>query len=174
MMLSIALPKGRLGDQVYEMLKCSGYSCPGFEDKNRKLIVENEEKGIRYLFVKPSDVAVYVEHHDGLGLIKGEVASIQEDLSEEAKGVLKVPHIGWNSLTIKEDEPLFKYIKQGDYVYYVHSYYGRGCVENTIASSNYDIKITGAVRNGSVYGTQFHPEKSGNVGLNILRSFNEM
>jgi len=62
-MLNIALPKGRLGDQVYEMLKSSGYSCPGFEDKNRKLIVENEEKGIRYLFVKPSDVAVYVEHN---------------------------------------------------------------------------------------------------------------
>lgn len=126
--------------------------------------------GMQLLFEKSYEYGC----HDGLGLIKGEVASIQEDLSEEAKGMLKVPHIGWNSLTIKEDEPLFKYIKQGDYVYYVHSYYGRGCVENTIASSNYDIKITGAVRNGSVYGTQFHPEKSGNVGLNILRSFNEM
>lgn len=113
--------------------------------------------------------------HKGLGLIPGEIASIEADLPvRPSGGKLKVPHIGWNSLHLKTEDPLFKYIKEGDYVYYVHSFYGKNCLENTIASSNYDIEITGAVRKGSVYGTQFHPEKSGNVGLNILRAFMEL
>ena len=113
--------------------------------------------------------------HKGLGLIPGEIASIEADLPARPAGEkLKVPHIGWNSLHLKNEDPLFKYIKEGDYVYYVHSFYGKNCLENTIASSNYDIEITGAVRRGSVYGTQFHPEKSGNVGLNILRAFMEL
>jgi len=126
--------------------------------------------GMQLLFDKSFEYG----EHEGLGLIRGEIASIEDDLSPRMKGVLKVPHIGWNSLQIKEDEPLFKNTKQGDYVYYVHSFYGRGCAENTIASSQYDITITGAVRSGSVYGTQFHPEKSGRVGLGILRAFNEI
>ena len=113
--------------------------------------------------------------HKGLGLIPGEIASIEADLPARPSGEkLKVPHIGWNSLHLKNEDPLFKYIKEGDYVYYVHSFYGKNCLENTIASSNYDIEITGAVRRGSVYGTQFHPEKSGIVGLNILRAFMEL
>lgn len=113
--------------------------------------------------------------HKGLGLIPGEIASIEADLPARPSGEkLKVPHIGWNSLHLKNEDPLFKYIKEDDYVYYVHSFYGKNCLENTIASSNYDIEITGAVRRGSVYGTQFHPEKSGNVGLNILRAFMEL
>ena len=85
-----------------------------------------------------------------------------------------MPHIGWNALSFKEDEPLFKYINQGDCVYYVHSFYGRDCSESTIATSEYGITITGAVRSGNVYGTQFHPEKSGQTGLNILRAFIDM
>lgn len=110
-----------------------------------------------------------------MGLIPGEIASIEADLPARPSGEkLKVPHIGWNSLHLKNEDPLFKYIKEGDYVYYVHSFYGKNCLENTIASSNYDIEITGTVRRGSVYGTQFHPEKSGNVGLNILRAFMEL
>lgn len=114
--------------------------------------------------------------HKGLGLIKGTVASIQEDLNEKDGNqlALKVPHIGWNKLMIKEgseNDPIFKYFKDGGYVYYVHSYYGRHCVENTIASSNYDLDIPGIVRNGSVYGMQFHPEKSGEVGLGLLKAF---
>ena len=123
--------------------------------------------GMQLLFEKSYEYG----EHEGLGLIRGEIASIAEDLNDKT---LKVPHIGWNSLSFDADEPLFKYINQGDYVYYVHSFYGRDCLENTIATSNYDITITGAVRNGSVYGTQFHPEKSGNVGLNILKAFIEL
>lgn len=113
-------------------------------------------------------------NHKGLGLIKGVIASIDEDLKEQGIEGLKVPHIGWNALSFEENEPLFKYIKQGDCVYYVHSFYGKECRDSTIAASMYGIRITGAVRNGNVYGTQFHPEKSGNVGLNILRAFMEV
>ena len=126
--------------------------------------------GMQLLFEESHEYGV----HKGLGLIKGTVASIDEDLKKQGITDLKVPHIGWNALDFKEDEPLFKYIKQGDCVYYVHSFYGRDCEESTIATSMYGIKITGAVRNGNVYGTQFHPEKSGDVGLNILRSFMEV
>lgn len=126
--------------------------------------------GMQLLFEESHEYGV----HKGLGLIKGTVASIDEDLKEQGITDLKVPHIGWNALDFKEDELLFKYIKQGDCVYYVHSFYGRDCEESTIATSMYGIKITGAVRNGSVYGTQFHPEKSGDVGLNILRAFMEV
>ena len=126
--------------------------------------------GMQLLFEESHEYGV----HKGLGLIKGTVASIDEDLKKKGITDLKVPHIGWNALDFKEDEPLFKYIKQGDCVYYVHSFYGRDCEESTIATSMYGIKITGAVRNGSVYGTQFHPEKSGDVGLNILRAFMEV
>ena len=126
--------------------------------------------GMQLLFEESHEYGV----HKGLGLIKGTVASIDEDLKKQGITDLKVPHIGWNALDFKEDEPLFKYMKQGDCVYYVHSFYGRDCEESTIATSMYGIKITGAVRNGSVYGTQFHPEKSGDVGLNILRAFMEV
>ena len=126
--------------------------------------------GMQLLFEESHEYGV----HKGLGLIKGTVASIDEDLKKQGITDLKVPHIGWNALDFKEDEPLFKYIKQGDCVYYVHSFYGRDCEESTIATSMYGIKITGAVRNGNVYGTQFHPEKSGDVGLNILRAFMEV
>lgn len=127
--------------------------------------------GMQLLFEKSYEYG----EHEGLGLIKGQIASIEEDLPKRTGSEkLKVPHIGWNSLKLKKNEPLFKYIKEGDYVYYVHSFYGKNCLENTIASSNYDIEITGVVRSGNVYGTQFHPEKSGDVGLNILRAFMEL
>ncbi len=112
--------------------------------------------------------------HKGLGLVKGVVASIDDDLKTKDIYDLKVPHIGWNALSFSQEEPLFKYIDQGDYVYYVHSFYGKQCEDSTIAYSMYGIKITGAVRNGNVYGTQFHPEKSGKVGLNILKAFMEV
>lgn len=126
--------------------------------------------GMQLLFEESHEYGV----HKGLGLIKGTVASIDEDLKKQGITDLKVPHIGWNALEFKADEPLFKYIKQDDCVYYVHSFYGRDCDESTIATSMYGIKITGAVRNGSVYGTQFHPEKSGDVGLKILKAFMEV
>ena len=112
--------------------------------------------------------------HKGLGLIKGTIASIDADLKKAGIEGLKVPHIGWNALQFDEDEPLFRYNKQGDHVYYVHSFYGTDCRESTIATSEYGVTITGAVRSGKVYGTQFHPEKSGEVGLKMLEAFMEV
>lgn len=126
--------------------------------------------GMQLLFEESHEYGV----HKGLGMIPGTIASIDTDLKAEGISGLKVPHIGWNALSFDENEPLFKYIEQGDCVYYVHSFYGKECDANTIASSEYGIKITGAVKNGKVYGTQFHPEKSGEVGLNILRAFLEV
>ena len=126
--------------------------------------------GMQLLFEESHEYGV----HKGLGMIPGTIASIDTDLKAEGINGLKVPHIGWNALSFDKDEPLFKYIEQGDCVYYVHSFYGKECDANTIASSEYGIKITGAVKNGKVYGTQFHPEKSGEVGLNILRAFLEV
>lgn len=110
------------------------------------------------------------ENHDGLSLIKGEVRSLSEDLPKS----FKVPHMGWNKLELKENEPLFKYITNGDYVYFVHSYHAVKCNLNTIATTDYKIPVTAAISSGNVYGVQFHPEKSGDVGLKILKAFNEL
>ena len=123
--------------------------------------------GMQMLFEESYEYGI----HKGLGLIKGRVCSIEEDLIKAGAEKLKVPHIGWNSLDFREGEPLFKYIDQGDYVYYLHSIHGRDCEDSNIAASMYGIKITGAVRNGSIYGTQFHPEKSGKTGEKILTNF---
>ena len=109
--------------------------------------------------------------HAGLGLIPGEVCPLEPDLTDKS---LKVPQIGWNALHIVREDPLFRYIQEGEYVYYVHSYYAKSCAESTLAVSAYSIPVTGAVRCGKVYGTQFHPEKSGDTGLRILRAFAEL
>ena len=109
--------------------------------------------------------------HEGLGLIKGSVKPMRDILPEE----LKIPQIGWNALSFKgEKSELFRYIKEGDFVYFVHSYYGADCDESLIATTEYGEEITAAVASGNVYGTQFHPEKSGEVGLSILRAFCEI
>ncbi len=122
--------------------------------------------GMQLLFDRSYEYGV----HEGLGLIPGEVRPIEEDL----KTNLKVPHMGWNALHFVKDDPLFRYVKEGDYVYYVHSYYAKNCSADTIALSDYEIPITGAVGRGKVYGTQFHPEKSGRIGLSILKAFSEL
>ena len=109
--------------------------------------------------------------HEGLGLIKGEIHPISDVIPKD----LKIPHIGWNSLSFKDQSsPLFKYIKDGDFVYFVHSYYGADCEENVIATSEYGTPLTAAVAKDNIFGCQFHPEKSGQVGLNILRAFCDM
>ncbi|MBQ2378234.1 MAG: imidazole glycerol phosphate synthase subunit HisH [Clostridia bacterium] len=108
--------------------------------------------------------------HEGLGLIEGDIVPISSVIPSD----LKIPHIGWNALKFTENKsPLFKYINEGDHVYFVHSFYGANCEKNTIAVSEYGADLTAAVANGNVMGCQFHPEKSGTVGLNILRAFCE-
>ena len=123
--------------------------------------------GMQLLFEKSYEYG----EHAGLGFIQGEVCPLEPDLTDKS---LKVPQIGWNALHIVKDDPLFQYIREGEYVYYVHSYYGKHCAESTLAVSEYSIPVTGAVRAGKVYGTQFHPEKSGDTGLRILKAFAEL
>ena len=108
--------------------------------------------------------------HEGLGLLKGSVRPIRDVIP----GDYKIPHIGWNYLTFGEKKhPIFKYVDEGSYVYFVHSFYGANCADSLIASTEYGAPITAAVARGNVCGCQFHPEKSGEVGLNILRGFCE-
>lgn len=126
--------------------------------------------GMQLLFEKSHEYG----EHEGLALIPGEVCPLADDLTDKA---LKVPHMGWNALDIvpgREDDPLFRYVHTGEYVYYVHSFYAKHCAPHTLATSEYSLPVTGAVRNGLVYGTQFHPEKSGGTGLRLLRAFAEL
>ena len=123
--------------------------------------------GMQLLFEKSYEYG----EHAGLGFVSGAVCPLEPDLADKT---LKVPQIGWNALQILKDDPLFRYIKSGEYVYYVHSYYGKDCAGSTLAVSDYSIPVTGVVRAGRVYGTQFHPEKSGDTGLRILKAFAEL
>ena len=110
--------------------------------------------------------------HAGLGLVPGEVVDLREALEDKS---LKVPHMGWNSLQTTPEDPIFKYFEDGEYVYYVHSFYARNCAANTLGTSEYgNVSVTGVVRSGNVYGMQFHPEKSGSAGLRLLRAFAEL
>ncbi len=107
--------------------------------------------------------------HAGLGLIKGDVVPLR--VSEFG---LKSPQMGWNSLKLEKECPLFKYTSNGDHVYFVHSYHAVNCENSVVAAVDYGGNVTAAVASGHVFGTQFHPEKSGEVGLNILRAFAEL
>ena len=106
---------------------------------------------------------------DGLGLLKGSVKPIKDLIPAE----LKIPHMGWNGLDIVKDSPLLGRIKSGDQVYFVHSYAVTGCEDSLLATAEYGAKLTAAVGKDNVFGCQFHPEKSGDVGLDILRAFCE-
>lgn len=123
--------------------------------------------GMQLLFEKSYEYG----EHSGLGLIPGKVCPLEEDLTQP----LKVPHIGWNSLHFADcGHPLLKYNKEGDYVYYVHSYYAKNCRESVLAWSEYEVEVPGLVGSENVFGSQFHPEKSGQAGLNLLRAFSEI
>lgn len=111
--------------------------------------------------------------HEGLGLIPGSVKPIAPMIGVE----LKVPHIGWNGLRFpkgKEKSKLYRYVEEGEFVYFVHSYAGVDCDDFVTARAEYGTELTASVEKGNVYGTQFHPEKSGEVGLKILRAFCEL
>lgn len=106
-------------------------------------------------------------HCEGLGLVGGSVERIQTDL--------KLPHIGWNSLSFQNGSPLFRGLDDGVYVYFVHSYCGFAVrEEDVIARTQYGASVAAAVEHGGVYGCQFHPEKSGEVGLQMLKNFGEL
>ncbi len=120
--------------------------------------------GMQLLFEKSYEYG----EHVGLGLLSGEVCPLSADVG------LKVPHMGWNSLHFVKSNLLFKYVNEGDYVYFVHSYHVKNCEESLIATTEYGVDVTAAVGKGKVFGTQFHPEKSGRVGLKILKAFAEV
>jgi glutamine amidotransferase len=121
--------------------------------------------GMQLLFESSEE---YGEHR-GLGLLKGRVVAMEGRLPPE----LKIPHIGWNALRFRRDHRLLRYIKEGDCVYFVHSYYAEDCADSLIATAEYGLDLTAIAARDNVMGCQFHPEKSGAVGLNILRAFCE-
>lgn len=153
-----------------------------FEDARRKLsetgldavVIEEARNGkklmgiclgMQLLFERSLEYG----EHQGLGLLRGSVIGMSGTLPPE----LKIPQIGWNALHIYREHPIFKYVKEGDFVYFVHSYYASDCDDSLLATTEYGKEITAAVAKGNVCGAQFHPEKSGDVGLSILRAFAE-
>ena len=123
--------------------------------------------GMQLLFEKSLEYG----EHEGLGLIPGSVVDLKPVLPEG----LKVPHIGWNALRLQNPaHPLMKYTREGDCVYFVHSFYAVDCAAWTLASAEYGVPVTAAVAKGNVMGCQFHPEKSGPAGLKILKAFCEV
>ena len=123
--------------------------------------------GMQLLFEKSYEYG----EHNGLGLIEGEVRPISDVIPTD----YKIPHIGWNALSFGDKKhELFKYLKEGDFVYFVHSFYGAKCESSVIATAEYGASLTAAVAKRNVMGCQFHPEKSGSVGLYILRAFLEL
>lgn len=121
--------------------------------------------GMQMLFEESYEYGSY----KGLGLLKGKI----EPLRGFVPDGLKIPQMGWNALIIKKDNPLFKYISPGDCVYFVHSYYANATDDSVIATTEYGVEVTAAVSKGNIFGCQFHPEKSGEVGLKILKAFCE-
>lgn len=121
--------------------------------------------GMQLLFEKSCEFG----EHRGLGLIPGSVVPVAGFIPDQ----LKIPHIGWNALRMKKSSPLFRFISEGDCVYFVHSYFASHCNDCVIADTEYGQWLTAAVQNSNVFGCQFHPEKSGSVGLAILRAFCE-
>ncbi len=159
---------GAFGDAADKLRHC------GLTDLLRTLAAEGKPilgicLGMQLLLEKSYEYG----EHEGLGLIPGTVEPIAPKLPSD----YKVPHIGWNALHFPKDKPvspLFRHIKEGDYVYFVHSYSGCNCSESVIATTEYGAELTAAVAKDNVYGCQFHPEKSGDVGLKILKAFCEL
>ena len=178
-----------IGEEVFvsgdkeELSKAQGLILPGvgaFEDAIAKLkengldefVKEEAAKGkplmgiclgMQLLFEKSFEYG----EHEGLSLLKGQVVPMQDFIPSD----LKIPHIGWNALHITKDCPLFENLNKDDCVYFVHSYFAQGCEDSLCATTEYGKELTAAVFKGNVYGCQFHPEKSGEVGMKILRSF---
>lgn len=121
--------------------------------------------GMQMLFEKSYEYGEY----DGLGLLGGKVVAMEGRIPPQ----LNIPHIGWNALHFKKQSGLFKYINENDCVYFVHSYFADECDESVIATAEYGIELTAAVEYKNIKGCQFHPEKSGKVGLSILKAFCE-
>lgn len=155
---------GAFGDAA-DKLRASGLDRVVTEEARRGKAVMGICLGMQLLFERGLEFGT----HAGLGLLRGEVVPMAGKLPPS----LRIPHIGWNALCVRRPHPLLKYVRPGDCVYFVHSYYASGCADSTIATAEYGMDVTAAVARENVMGCQFHPEKSGTVGLNILRAFCE-
>lgn len=193
-LFSLACSLEKIGEQVQltsdadTILAAERIILPGvgaFEDAARKLRESGLDRvllqkaamgtpilgiclGMQMLFDKSFEFG----EHAGLSLIGGNVRPIAPVI-----GSLKTPQMGWNALIFSKDKPkhpIFKYVNEGDYVYFVHSYAAMDCEESVTALTEYGTLLTAAACRGNVCGTQFHPEKSGSVGLAILRAFTEI
>ena len=155
---------GAFGDAA-EKLRASGLDRVVIEEAGRGKPLLGICLGMQLLFEKSEEYG----EHAGLGLLSGRVVGMEGRLPAG----LKIPHIGWNALHITAPSPLLRYVREGECVYFVHSFYAEDCAESLIATAEYGLALTAAVQKENVMGCQFHPEKSGAVGLNILRAFCE-
>ena len=156
---------GAFGDAA-DKLRATGLDKVVIEQANAGKPLMGICLGMQLLF----DEGLEYGCHKGLGLIPGRVISISEVIPQ----ALKIPHMGWNGLNFQKESPLLSKIKDGDCVYFVHSFCAVDCDDAVIATAEYGAPVTAAVQKGNVFGCQFHPEKSGTVGLNILRAFAEV
>lgn len=153
---------GAFGDAIAKLNE-SGLSDIIMEEVSKGKPLLGICLGMQLLFERSFEYG----ENKGLGLIKGEIRA----LSEVIPNNLKIPHMGWNGLHFKKDSPIFDGLKEDDEVYFVHSFAGFYCEENLIATAEYGVEVTAAVNDKNVYGVQFHPEKSGEKGLKILKNF---
>lgn len=163
----IILPGVGAFQDAYTKLNETGLDKLLEELKNNGTPIMGICLGMQLLFERSYEYGI----SDGLGFIKGEVTPISDRIDNS----LKIPHMGWNALKFcNPKHEIFKYINNGDHVYFVHSYSATGCDESVIATCEYSADLTAAVALDNVIGCQFHPEKSGEVGLKILKAFCEM
>ena len=156
---------GAFGDAV-DKLRATGLDQTVLEEAARGKPLLGICLGMQLLFEKGYEFG----EHDGLGLLHGSVVPMQGAIPPE----LKIPQMGWNALIRKRSHPLLKDVKEGDCVYFVHSFYAADCDDSLVATTQYGKELTALVAKDNVMGCQFHPEKSGNVGLKILRAFSAM
>lgn len=156
---------GAFGDAA-EKLRKSGLDRVVLEEAGRGKPLLGICLGMQLLFETSEEYGL----HQGLGLLRGRVVGMEGRLPE----TLKIPHIGWNALHITRPSPLLREIREGECVYFVHSFYAEDCGDSLIATAEYGRELTAAVQKENVMGCQFHPEKSGDVGLRILRAFSEV
>ncbi len=157
---------GAFGDAM-RLLKESGLDTVLKEEAQKGKFILGICLGMQLFFEKSYEYG----EHEGLGLINGAVYPLSEDI----KGDLKIPHMGWNALRFKQpDDKIFKFTDNGSYVYFVHSFYAKDCEDALLADAEYEVSVPALVKNKNVYGAQFHPEKSGDVGLGLLKAFAQL
>lgn len=157
---------GAFGDAINN-LRSTGLDTVLLKQARNGKIVLGICVGMQLLFKKSFEHGEF----EGLGLLSGEIYPIE---SQPEAQDLKIPHMGWNQLQIDKDDPILRNTSQGDWVYYVHSYYAKGCENSLVAHSSYGVDIPGIVARENVYGFQFHPEKSARAGLKLLQAFADL